>query len=117
MKKLIVLFGCFFLLTGCMQTEQNAEIKLERKIEAENEKFEVYEAGYEEGYKDAVEDVIEEVPWYLINGEDLENALYEIFDDGEYAEEIRDQILSYCQIYESIDFSIDYTDDGIDYNF
>lgn len=34
-----------------------------------------------------------------------------------YAEEVRDAILSYCELYKREDFEIDCSDSGIDYNF
>ena len=40
-----------------------------------------------------------------------------IFDDGKYAEEIRDLIFSYCEIYENSDFAVEYSGDEMDYGY
>lgn len=106
MKKLFIIIMCLIALAGCTSPERSYEID-----------YEIYEKGYEEGYIDAIEAMIDQIPWYLIDEEEFEDALYKVFDDGKYAEEIRDQILSHCELYERSDFIIDYSDSGIDYNF
>ena len=116
MKKIVALIISLFILLfigGCSPTERD----LERKIELEEIKREIYTQAYEDGYKDATRAVINELPWYLVDMEDLEDSLYMIFDDGEYAEEIRDQIMTYCEIYESKDFAIEYSNDEMDYAY
>ena len=106
MKKLLTIIMCFIVLAGCETTTHMSE-----------RDYEIYEKGYEEGYNDAIETLIDQMPWYLIDEEEFEKALFKVFDDDEYAEEVRDAILSYCELYERKDFEIDYSDSGIDYNF
>lgn len=106
MKKIIVLLVFLMLFTGCASSEGAWE-----------KECAVYEEGYKEGYEDAIEAIMDEIPWEMLDKEELEDALYKVFEDGEYAEEIRDQILSYCELYEREDFKIDYSDSGMDYDF
>jgi hypothetical protein len=116
MKKtvsLIISICLIFLVVGCYQNKRDSK----RRMELAEIKREVYEKAYEEGYKDAVVAVMYELPWYMVDMEELEDSLYEIFDDGEYAEEIRDQITSYCEIYERSDFVVEYSNDGMDYEY
>ena len=105
MKKFLIMFMCFIVLTGCT-TKHTSE-----------RDYEIYEKGYEEGYYDAIEVIIDQMPWYLIDKEEFEDALYKVFDNDEYAEEVRDAILSYCDLYKQNDFRIDYSELWIDYIF
>lgn len=116
MKKIITLIisVCVILLVcGCAPTERD----LEKEMEFDDIKSEIYAKAYEEGYKDAAQAVVNELPWHLIDMEELEDSLYKIFEDGEYAEEVRDQIITYCDIYEKSDFVIDYSNDAMDYDY
>lgn len=106
MRKIMIFLACIMLLTGCAPTTSTMESK-----------YEIYSEGYSEGYNDALDAVINEMPWSFIDKEELVDALYQIFDNDEYAEEVRDQILSYCELFERQDYEIDYSDLGIDYNF
>jgi hypothetical protein len=108
MKKICILLTllCFVLITGCSSSENSWERECE-----------IYEKAYKDGYNDAVEEIVDELPWTFIDKEELEDSLYKIFEDGAFAEEVRDQIQSYCEIYSNDDFEIDYSDTGIDYNF
>ena len=101
------------LISGCGSTERD----LENEMELERIKAEIYEEAYKEGYNDAVGTVVSSMPWFMIDMEELEDSLYEIFGDGEYAEEIRDQIMTYCDIYESEDFIVEYSKDEMDYGY
>lgn len=116
MKKIITLIisVCVILLVcGCAPTERD----LEKEIELDDTKSRIYAKAYEEGYKDAIQAVVDELPWYLVDMEKLEDSLYQIFEDEEYAEEVRDQIITYCDIYEKNDFAIDYSNDAMDYDY
>lgn len=116
MKKIITLIisVCVILLVcGCAPTERD----LEKEIELDDTKSGIYAKAYEEGYKDAIQAVVDELPWYLVDMEKLEDSLYQIFEDEEYAEEVRDQIITYCDIYEKNDFAIDYSNDAMDYDY
>ena len=116
MKRVISLITCIcviFLVCGCTPTERD----LEKEMEFDDIKSDIYAKAYEEGYKDAIQAVVDELPWYLVDMEELEDSLYQIFEDEEYAEEVRDQIITYCDIYEKKDFAIDYSNDAMDYDY
>lgn len=102
------------ILGGC---GGSTERELEKEMEFEESKAEIYASAYEEGYRDAVRAVVEEMPGYLVDVEEVEDSLYMIFDDGEYAEEIRDLIFSNCEIYENRDFAVEYSKDEMDYGY
>ena len=117
MKKLVATFSVLLLVLGLVSCGGNAEKELEQKIDLENMKTEIYLNAYEEGYMDAVDAVISEMPWYMIDAEELESSLYMIFDDGAFAEEVRDLIFSYCELYEHEDFEIAYSDSAMDFGY
>ena len=119
MKKFVLLCVCLFLLVSCASPRYISEKEAIEEMEIEEIKREAYRQGYMEGYDDATETIIYEMPWDLIDKEEFEHALYEVFEDGAYAEEIRDQILSYCDIYECVDFKVEFSDSNeeIDYNY
>ena len=125
MKKFLslLLIACFLAmimhLGGCDLTERKFEN--EQGFES---KSETSDNAYEEGYDAAIQDVMDELPSSMIDVEELQDSLYIIFEDGEYAEEIRDQIMSYCNIYDipsylqnefnndNINSNNEYTNDG-----
>ena len=116
MKKiatLIISICVILVVAGCGPTERD----LEKDLELDDLKREIYVKAYKEGYKDATRAVIDELPWYLIDMEELEDSLYQIFDDGYLAEEVRDQITTYCNIYENTDFAVEYSSDEMDYEY
>lgn len=116
MKKifaLIISVCIIFVIAGCGPTERD----LEKEAELEDIKREVYIKAYKEGYKDATRAVVDELPLYLIDVEELEDSLYQIFEDGYLAEEVRDQITTYCNIYENTDFALKYSNDEMDYEY
>ena len=119
MKKFIVgiLLLCLVMFPGCTSASQNLDKEIESEDEIEEIKKEVYEKAYKEGYIEGAGAVLDELPWYLLDSEELEDALYMIYEDGEEAEEIRDQILSYCETYEKTDFAIEYSSDDMDYEY
>ena len=117
MKKMLLMLVCLLLLSGCAPSEHDLEKEVEREMELEEIKREIYREAYEEGYRDAMDLMIDEMPWYLVDMEELEEALSMIFDDEAYAEEIRDQISSYCEVYECVDFKVAYSESGMDYDY
>ena len=113
MKRMITVLVCLLLLSGC----GNPEREIENRINEEVEKAEIYHAGYKDGYIDAMEWVAGTMPEYVIDMEELEDSLYMIFEDAEYAEEIRDWIWSDCVVYERGDFTKEFSDSGIDFDY
>ena len=110
MKRIIMLLICCFALIGCSLVEYDAEKEMDNEAYLDELRKEIYQEAYEEGYRDGrqvtADAITSELPWSMIEVEELEEALYMIFDDA-YAEEVRDQIVSYCKIYSRADFEID----------
>ena len=119
MKKFLVaiLLICFLMFSGCDLSERSLDKEIETEMDIEEIKREVYEKAYKEGYNDGAGAVLNELPWYLIDLEEFEDSLYMVFEDGTYAEEIRDQILSYCETYEKEDFAIEPSTYDMDYDY
>ena len=106
MKKLIILLLCCVLLAGCSSSKHTSEKEIDNEVYLDEIKQEVYREAYEAGYRTASDAIIGELPWYMVDMEELEESLYMIFDDEAYAEEIRDQILNYCRIYDRAEFRV-----------
>ena len=104
MKKLVILFLCCVLLAGCSSSKHTSEKEIDNEVYLDEIKQEIYQEAYEAGYRAASDTIIGKMPWYMVDMEELEESLYMIFDDEAYAEEIKDQILSYCKIYDRADF-------------
>jgi hypothetical protein len=92
------------MFAGCTTSSHSSENKIDNEIYLDEIKREIYQEAFAEGYRAAADAIIDEMPWYVVDLEELEASLYMIFDDDAYAEEIRDQILSYCEIYERTEF-------------
>ena len=119
MKKflVVILLICLFMFSGCTSSKHSLDKEIETEMDIEEIKQEVYKKAYEEGYKDGAGAVLNELPWYLIDLEEFEDSIYMVFEDGAYAEEIRDQILTYCETYEKKDFAVEYSSDDMDYDY
>ena len=119
MKKILVLLMCSLLLVGCSTSPSEYELEKEAEREAELDaiKREAYEQGHKEGYYDAIDAMISEMPWYLIDVEEMHDSLNKIYDGDEYADELRDLILDYCELHESTDFVVEYSDSMMDYDY
>ena len=130
MKKLFLILICAAMCVGC-SPDYSFEAEAERQMELDELKAEIYNQAYEEGYNDAVEDVIDSMPCPMINVYELEDYLNDILfeydslecyldstvDCNEFANELRDQLFSYCKLYDRTDFEIPYSNLGMDYAY
>lgn len=117
MKKFIVMSATLMVILCLVSCGNSATKEVEHEIDIDEMKTEVYRSAYKEGYMDAVEAMMYELPWYMVDADELENSLYMIFDDEAIAEEVRDLIFSYCELYERADFELAYSDSGMDFDY